>query len=320
MQQNIHQFVDWLHRRGITDEVISLFNITVHTHPTIGECIRIPFSEHHAKYRRDPSDPTKPKYLYDAGGKVTLYGADKLFDNQPLENGPQPLFKQSVVITEGELDTLVLWSQNIPAVSSTGGAMSWQEEWSDSLNPYQVYLCFDNDDAGANGMIKVLKSLPNASVILIPEQPNVKDVSDYVARGGDFRSLMDTALHNLTPESVAADRDRRKSLWLSHRFHDLYLADVQKDLQKSTFTPNTYDGDDKVLRAKAYPIENLIDFRGRKACCPWHKEKTPSLQHYPKTNSAYCFGACGRAYDSIDAYKLKYGATFTQAVKELNNM
>lgn len=311
MQQNTHHFIDWLHRRGITDEVITLFNITVHEHPSIGECIRIPFSDTHAKYRRDPSDPTKPKYLYDAGGKVTLYGADKL---------PEVLGTPPLVITEGELDTLVLWSQNIYAVSSTGGAMSWQEEWSTDVSFFKIYLCFDNDDAGANGMIKVLKSLPNASVILIPEQPNVKDISDYVARGGDFRSLMDTALHNLTPESVAADRDRRKSMWLSHRFHDLYLEDIQKDLRKSTFTPSTYDGDDKVLKAKSVPMTNFIDFKAKKACCPWHKEKTPSLQYYPKTNTAYCFGSCGRAYDTIDAYRMKYGCSFKQAIEELNNM
>ena len=117
MQLNNHH-QHWLNKRGVSDEVLRLFNISTYEHPQIGECIRIPFTEHHAKYRRDPLDDRKPKYLYDAGGKVTLYGSDKL---QPHHT--------SVVITEGELDALVLWSLNIPAVSSTGGAMSFQEEW-----------------------------------------------------------------------------------------------------------------------------------------------------------------------------------------------
>jgi DNA primase len=81
-----------------------------------------------------------------------------------------------------------------------------------------------------------------------------------------------------------------------------------------------YTGDDRVLRAKSYPLTNLIEFRQRKACCPWHSEKTPSLHYYPKTNTAYCFGACGKAYDSIDAYRLKNGVGFVDAVKALNDM
>jgi len=150
--------MDWLHRRGITPEVINQFNVTIHNHPLMGDCIKIPYSETHAKYRRDPQDERKPKYMYDSGGKVTLYGFDKLSD-------------ETVVITEGELDTLVLWSQNIQAVSSTGGAMSFQEEWATDLQYAKVYICFDNDDAGAKGMVKVLKSLPEASVLLVPEIP-----------------------------------------------------------------------------------------------------------------------------------------------------
>ncbi len=305
---NLHQ--SWLNKRGVSDEVITLFNLSTYNHPQIGECIRIPFTEHHAKYRRDPLDDRKPKYLYDAGGKVTLYGFDKL-EHQCND----------VVITEGELDSLVLWSLNIQAVSSTGGAMSFQEEWAEQLRSvsHKIYLCFDNDDAGAQGMVKVLKHIPDAKIIFIPEQPGVKDISDFVSRGGDFQALMATARSYPSITAVEEDRALRLAQWLPTRFHDAYI-DANRQQNRTTQEVSKYTGDDKVLRAKSYPMTDPIEFRQKKACCPWHNEKTPSLAYYPKTNTAYCFGACGRAYDSIDAYRHKYGGSFTNAVNELNKL
>ncbi|MFH1326470.1 MAG: CHC2 zinc finger domain-containing protein, partial [Candidatus Falkowbacteria bacterium] len=38
--------------------------------------------------------------------------------------------------------------------------------------------------------------------------------------------------------------------------------------------------------------------------CPFHEDKTPSLQIYPKTNSFHCFG-CGAAGDQIKFIELK---------------
>lgn len=321
MQSNNDNQLAWLHQRGITPEVLSLFNITTqYEHPTIGPAIRIPFSQHHAKYRRDPADERKPKYLYDTGGKVTLYGLDKLVDNQSTEYGPTPLFKQTVIVTEGELDTLVCWSHNLPAVSSTAGAMSWQEEWSELLAGYDVYLCFDNDETGAKGMVKALKSLPTASVVLLPDMVDGKDISDYVARGGDLRALLDTALRDINPELIASDMGKRKGMMLHTRFHQAYLDDRQQALHRDSYSPSNYTGDDKVLRAKSYPMTELLAFTRRKMCCPWHQESTPSLQYYPKTNSAYCFGQCGRAYDVIDAYRQVHNVGFVEAVKELNKI
>ena len=326
-----HHFYQWLIKRGVSEEVMTLFDLSIHTHPQIGECIRIPYTDHHAKYRRDPLDDRKPKYLYDQGGRVTLYGADKLRHKDDghyhvrVKNTHHATMidmldpHEFVVITEGELDSLVLWSHNIPAVSSTGGAMSFQEDWAIQLAPYQVYICFDNDDAGAEGMVKVLKYIPDAKVILIPEQPGVKDISDFVSRGGDFHSLMATARSYSSIQEVEEDRQKRAAQWLPTRFHDAYI-DANRPQNRTNQEVSKYTGDDKVLKAKSYPMTNLIDFRHRKACCPWHSEKTPSLHYYPKTNSAYCFGACGRAYDSIDAYRMKYGGGFVDAVKKLNDM
>jgi DNA primase len=307
MQLNNHH-QHWLNKRGVSDEVIQLFNLSTFDHPQIGECIRIPFTEHHSKYRRDPLDDRKPKYLYDQGGKVTLYGAEKLYSDW-----------HNVVVTEGELDALVLWSLNIQAVSSTGGAMSFQEGWAIQLANHSTYLCFDNDEAGAQGMVKVLKYIPDAKVIFIPEQPGVKDISDFVSRGGDFHALMATARSYANITEVEEECAKRTAQWLPTRFHDAYI-EANRPQNRTNQEVSKYTGDDEVLRAKSYPMTNLIEFRQGKACCPWHLEKTPSLTYYPKTNSAYCFGACGRAYDSIDAYRHKHGGSFMNAVKELNKL
>lgn len=308
MQSNTNILHDWLHRRGITAEVIEMFGISPYEHRDIGECIKIPITPEWNKYRRNPLDERKPKYLYDIGGKVTLYGYDKLHAEHT-----------TVLITEGEADCLVAWSHNIPAVTSTGGAMSFQEEWAELLSSYEVFLCFDNDDAGAEGMVKVLRYIPNAKVVLVPEKSGVKDISDYVGRGGDLHALMATAKSYASITDVLEDMADRKAHWQSVRFHEKYV-DAHRQKEERATTPSPYTGTDEVARAKAYPMTNLIEFTRGKACCPWHSERTPSLQYYPKTNSAYCFGKCGRAYDSIDAYRMAHQCGFKQAVEELGKL
>ena len=307
MQSNTH-LTHWLINRGITPTVLDQFNVTEYNHPDIGMCIRIPISSTHAKYRRDPQDPRKPKYLYDTGGKVTLYGYDQLKPEH-----------QTVVICEGEGDCMVVWSHNIPSVSSTGGAMSWQEEWSDILKSRQIYIALDNDDTGARGTTKILKTLPHAKIILIPELPDVKDISDYVSRGGDFRALMDSALPN-DPQVIEEDASKRKGQFLSTRFHQIYLDEHYQDLHKTTHQPSTYKGDDEVLRAKSYPCTKLLEFKRNKALCPFHNENTPSFTYYPKTNSCYCFG-CSTYADAITLYRNQHpNASFKEAVTALNEL
>ena len=49
---------------------------------------------------------------------------------------------------------------------------------------------------------------------------------------------------------------------------------------------------------------NLHPDRNNRLCCPFHPDKTPSLQIYPQTNTAYCFSSnCkthGKSLDVID--------------------
>ena len=77
MQENM--FLNWLKHRHISDSILSEFQIHLGNSPIMGECIVIPIKDTDGnfsfnKYRRNPSIDIKPKYIYDKGGKVTLYG------------------------------------------------------------------------------------------------------------------------------------------------------------------------------------------------------------------------------------------------------
>ena len=298
-------FESWLQTSKITLDVAEMFGISYSNkiifpvHDTDGTFL---FN----KYRRSPEDTVSPKYTYDVGGKVSLYAWHKAKEHK------------QIVCLEGEKDVLVSWSHNIPAVTSTGGALSFQKDWVDLFFDKEVIILLDNDKAGGEGTVKILDMLPKAKVAFIPDMPNVKDVSDYVNVGGDLQELLKTAKHFNDIAEVQEDRLKRLALFQSVYFHDAYIKKHTKVVYK-TERKQSYNAD-KVTRAKEYPITQLIEFDGfKKTICPFHNEKSASLVYYPRTNTCYCFGGCGRAYDSIDIYRHIHNCTFTEAVNYLSN-
>ena len=303
--------IDWLKKCHISDFIISSFNISVTTHPHIGDCITIPIYNTNGtfafnKYRRNPTSDLKPKYLYDKGSHVTLYGSHMLH-TVPVT--------QPILITEGEKDTLVAWSQNIPAVTSTGGALSFQEEWKTLLANRPIIICYDNDQAGGEGMVRTLAILPHAKLLFLPDRAGIKDISDYTANGGDLNELIKTATHLSSYDDVLEDRALRISKWQSTYFHDAYIAKHNSLLRERTATPRTKDTTDRIQRAKQYPITNFpeLTFIRGKAKCVWHNDNTPSMHYYKTSNTVYCF-SCGKFGDSIAVYRQIHGCTFKEAV------
>lgn len=74
-----------------------------------------------------------------------------------------------------------------------------------------------------------------------------------------------------------------------------------------------------VEQARAVPIEHFLEInRASFTCCPLHKEKTPSLKVYTKTNSWYCFG-CNEGGNVIDLTMKMNNVAFRQAIKMLIN-
>ena len=310
MQDNNKFLYDWLHRRGITDEVIFLSKIRWGVTPTMGEGVIIPVNDEHGKllfnkYRRDPRNDVKPKYTYDKGGKTALYNIEHVLDSD------------TILITEGELDALVAMSANIPAVTSTGGALSFRSEWAPFFADKKVYICYDNDDAGAEGAVKTLAIIPHAHIVFIPEIAGVKDITDFVARGGDLHALLSTARHYDGIEDVHNERSERLATWLPVRFHDAYIeANTAKVFTSAPRRSGGAREGDDIARAKQYPIDELVKFVGGNAPCLWHNEKTPSMHYYKENNHVYCFG-CGKSADSIDVLRALRGCSFMEAIKFL---
>lgn len=297
--------MNWLSTNKISEKVQTDFGISF-TDKIVFPVYDIDGNFLFNKYRRSPTSEEGAKYTYDYGGKVTLYGYHKAKDHK------------TILITEGEKDCLVAWSHNIPAVTSTGGAQSFQRAWQDLFIGKDVIICYDNDDAGAQGVVRTLEILPFAKVLFIPDIPNVKDISDYVNVGGDLHELIKTARHFASIADVAEDRIGRIAMFRSVKFHDAYI--------KTHTKVNTFKGDrksyssDEITNAKAYPISNLLSFNQNKVRCIFHADTDASLHYYPKDNRCYCFGSCGKSYDAISIYMKLNGVGFKEAVNKLNTL
>src|SRR3989338_5168242 len=167
---------EYLKNRGISDDVINeyklsyckFYNKNYITIPIMGEDGYSFF-----KLRQDPKDGDS-KITYPKG-VATVFGS---------------FGEEKQVICEGELDALALISQGIHAITSTHGAGTFKEEWIDEnlRKPKNIYVCFDNDEAGKKGSLRVLKMLEKVGLrnlfhITLPEEVGDSgDITDYLTK------------------------------------------------------------------------------------------------------------------------------------------
>ena len=252
---------EYLHSRGINDTAIAKYNIGGDT-----EKIIIPISGFN-KYRTFP----KKNYFYDKGFTAGLFGI-------------QQLDSSWCVLTEGELDALRLASEDIPAVSGTGGAGTFKDEWVSEL-PDTVFICYDTDKVGKENALKVHWKLPKSRIVELPE--GNKDITDY------FKN-------HTKDEFLLLVREAKK---------------VEKPAPVFSFRKMKPREGTDIERARLYPIERLLKLTRNKTKCIWHNEKTASLHLFPN-NHIYCFG-CSRSGDAIDVFMTVNGCDFRRAVEAL---
>lgn len=277
-----------------------------------------------SKYRKEPWDTTNsPKYLYEQGGVVSLYGIH--FKSQ----------HKRLYLTEGEIDVLSIRTAGFDALTSTGGTLSWQQSWQLDRLPI---IIFDNDDAGIKGTIRTALLLGKCVISWVPTGFG-KDVSDVLQNKGKeflYKLLDDPGrqIHiDLTVTNKKEIIAKKKELQGIAKYMDdcpgreiiVGLAKKMLELERA-FTKNkpTYEHDDRykgtIERAKAYPIDRLIPVVRKMARCPFHadgKEKTPSF--HVKDNKGFCFGGCDdrKPKDAIDIYMKINNCDIKTAVKAL---
>ncbi len=283
------------------------------------------------KHRRNFKDNEGIKYRYDKGATAALFGAETLRD---LPLGAR------VIITESELDALAMRSLGYDAVSGTGGAGTWKEEWITLLYTFNIIILYDADKAGIEGALKVASMIPTATIAWVPVQYG-KDPTEVIHKGQT--KALEQALSNAHRYEVPT-KDAPKRLEALKSLQKTLLAEKQECLKDSTRTPfhvdialdwvkkelsleyewsdrqssrEKYKGDrTDVEKARTYPIRDLIKVnRQHKAVCLFHTDKDPSMHVY-KDNHAYCF-VCNKRADAINIYMALNNCSFKEALKAL---
>jgi len=316
----------WLNNRGITDQVISDYQISWD-----GRIIIPIENKGFNKYRRDPESEIGPKYYYDKGASSELFGLKSIIEPY-------------VIVVEGELDSLCLISKGFQAVSSTGGASTFDPEWSKIL-PENVYICYDTDDAGIKGAFHVQKIIPRATIIWLPTE--IKDITDYFVKlektKEDFEQLKLQSVRYRLPKDWREAEDKKEL----QAFEKEYREEIDNLMMRAREIRGKYNSDrplqfliqiwmtkfgevkrqikyfqpqrkqlnqGDLLKAKAVPIPKFIEFnKDNTARCIFHSEKTPSMYYYEKQNKVYCFG-CSKGGDVIDVVQKMNSVGLKEAI------
>jgi len=285
----------YLNERAIPDAIIDLhllgWNAWRITIPIFEREGRLAFF----KLAKDPEDRTPgPKMLTPAGQSAELYGWERLRGEPPR-----------IVICEGEFDRLVLEGQGIAAVTSTGGAGVFRRGWSDTFASIrEVYVCFDRDEAGRQGALRVAELMPKAKLVELPEDVGEGgDVTDFFVRLGktreDFEDLLATAQPappreeplQRTPSPGASGRSRDRVERVKRGVSIIQVVGQYVALR----------GTDRVLTGR----------------CPFHDDHAPSLAVYADSGTFHCYG-CGAHGDVLDFVMRIEHVTFPQALDTLD--
>ncbi len=282
----------YLTARGIPDEVVDYYQLGYD-----GQRITIPIENRAGdvaffKLAKDPEDSSDgPKMLASEGSHAELYGWERVL------GAPD-----RIVICEGEFDRLVLEAHRIHAVTSTGGAGVFRREWAEYFAHIpKVYICFDRDEAGRTGALRVGQLIPHARIVELPDAVGEGgDVTDFFVRLGktpdDFVELLAKARPapptppKLPRRRTAIDPDRTRIERLKEQVPIEELVGRNLELRPSG----------QVLTGR----------------CPFHDDRNPSFAVYPEGRRFYCFG-CGKHGDVITFLRELEHLSFPEALDAL---
>jgi len=287
----------YLNARGIPDEVIerrllgwNSARITIPVFNEKGACASF-------RLAKDPHDRSDaPKMLSMRGSSVDLYGWDTL-----------RLKPRQVVICEGEFDRLALEGHGFDAVTSTGGAGGFKPEWAEAFRDIpEVFVCFDRDPVGYEGMARVCQLLPHAKLVELPaEVGDGGDITDYFVRLGKTSQDFEELLSRAQPMPALDGRPQRGVSTAEHKTNAAQRDEIER-LKRAVPIAEVI-GKYAELRPSGSTLIGL---------CPLHEDHKPSLTVYPDQSTFHCYG-CGAHGDALSFLREVEGLTFRQALQKL---
>ena len=223
---------DYLNNRGISNEIISDCSLGYGNFYD-RNWITIPIKDNTGKFsflklRKDPEDDSNPDKgkVFPFGKEAQIYGWDMLKESS-----------DKIIICEGEFDRLILLAKGIAAITSTGGAGTFKNEWlSEFSHIKNIYVCYDNDEAGKKGTERVLKMFLNNDRmdcklfnIVLPEDVGEHgDITDYFVKlGGNIEDLF-VKFSKEYPEKTEIDVSNFKPMF-SEDLIDVLGLTIKKD-------------------------------------------------------------------------------------------
>jgi DNA primase len=286
----------YLNGRGIPDEMIDLnligwngWRITIPIFNREGELIFF-------KQARDPEDKNEsPKMIAWPKGYLELYGWENLIE-KPSE----------VIICEGEFDRLVLEANGFKAVTSTGGARAFKKEWATEFERMpNIYICFDNDEAGKNGALRVGRMIPHAKLVELPnELGEGGDVTDFFVRLGRTREEFVRLLQEAKPAPPEPEAPR-------------YVPKTPKSDSLGRQRIERVKSLNPIVQVIGQYVELRPSGVNLVGLCPFHEDRIPSFTVYSATGTFHCYG-CGKHGDVISFLREREGLNFNQALDALD--
>jgi len=127
---------------------------------------------------------------------------------------PEILKELSIFIVEGEKDVGNLVAIDVPATCNPMGAGKWRDEWGTYFEGKEVSIIPDNDEPCRKHAIDVARKLhyhaKSVKIVTLPEAGGVKDVSDWLARGGNKEKLLAIAEKAPTWEPASKGKPESK--------------------------------------------------------------------------------------------------------------
>jgi twinkle protein len=164
---------EWLSTRGLTDETIDAFKIAEADRKGVSFAIFPYLREGELVNAKHRNIADKKDMRQESGAEPCLFGWH-LIDPK----------KRSIAIAEGEIDAMTLHQMGIPALSVNAGAGNHQwidNDWSRLERFSEIFLCYDNDEAGKKGAQEVANrlGLDRCRVVTFPK----KDANEYLQSG-----------------------------------------------------------------------------------------------------------------------------------------